>query len=75
MESEEVLEIKEVSVPEICAICTNPKFIPIFKIIDGRICFVCLDSARFKRHIKLDDLHELTSKEIKQKKITKEDKP
>lgn len=37
----------------------------IFTIINGKICFVCLDYIRYKVGYKLDDIHELENENIK----------
>lgn len=37
----------------------------IFKIIDGMICFVCLDYLRHKAGYDLDGVHELDKETVK----------
>lgn len=54
-----------------CSTCDTKNVTGFFQLKDnGRLCFLCLDHLRYKCHIKLDDIHELTTDEAKNKLIS-----
>lgn len=52
----------EFSIPP-CSTC--PSRGGIFKVLDGVICFLCLDYMRYKSHYSMEELYNLSCDAIK----------